>query len=212
MSHWPRILVGILIALCVVVPQSLASRAQSNSAHADAMLRQDRELGPGCNAIALGMPYTNQPLQPSQEWLDDHSACVGDRLLAAGMCYGVTDDVDQIEICTVTSLQSDSSMWLRCEDISLETEVGLFGPHPDLTKSIAEQMATYSAERQLHAIGDMVASCTDAPLLAPKTMVVVAFDGLPVITAPVVLRANVEQGKFIAFVSDEPTVNTHDAP
>ncbi|MFT4038135.1 MAG: hypothetical protein QM692_08160 [Thermomicrobiales bacterium] len=175
-------------------------------------MQQDRELGPGCNAIGLGMPSANQPLQPSQAWLDDHSACVGDRLLAVGMCYGVTDDVSQVEICTVTSMESDSSMSLGCRDISLQTEVGPFGPHPELTRSIAEQMISYSGDRQLQAIGDMVASCTDEPLLAPRTMVIAAFDGLPVTTEPVVLQVNVEQGKFIAFVSDEPTLNINDAP
>src|SRR5215217_1228843 len=74
------------------------------------MLAEDQALGPGCNEIALGMPSDNQPLMPEQSWLDDHSVCVENRLKATGMCYGITDGVDQVELCSFMVFEADGSM------------------------------------------------------------------------------------------------------
>jgi hypothetical protein len=195
---------SLLVVLATALVSAPSAFAQVLTPAAD-MLEQDRLLGPGCNEIGLGMPSSNLPLQPSQEWLDSHSVCDGGQIKATGMCYGITDNADQVELCLFTSIQGDSSLTVGCDDMVLDTEIGLFGPHPALTDSLVEQAQAFSAERNITA-GALFQPCTSNPALGENTFVFAAFDGLKPTNDPVVLRVNLETGSFVAVVADEPTL------
>jgi hypothetical protein len=198
-------LVGFILAMLVIGGGLTHASAQVFTPGAD-MLAQDQDLGPGCNEIGLGIPTENQPLMPEQSWLDDHSVCVEDRLKATGMCYGITDGVDQIELCMFMVVEADGSMEVACPDMVLDTDSGVYGPHPELTDSLIDQVRSFSEDRNF-GVGALFEPCTATPLLSPNTFVFAAFDGLDPTDEPVVLRVNVETGKFVAVVSDEPTLD-----
>jgi hypothetical protein len=196
----------LIIAFCIALGPSAAapSFAQTHSP-GDEMLARDRLLGSGCNEIGLGIPSSDQPLQPDQEWLDSHSVCVPDRLRGSGFCLGLTDGVDQVELRFIIAGEGDGTMAIDCEDIILDTDSGLYGPHRQLTDSTIDQAKQFVEDRNL-GIEEMLYPCTQRPTLSDNTLVLAAFDGLTPTEEPVVLRINVETGKFVAIIADEPSI------
>jgi hypothetical protein len=183
-----------------------AAAAQSASLISiDDIIQQNEDLGAGCNAIGLSLPMIEEgPESPTQDWIDEHAACLDSGLRTAGGCYGLTDGQQQFALCLFTVLNGDGATTIDCDQFTLETFTGTYGVSRSDTDEAVTAFQQAIAQRNLDQLG-FVQSCAQPAPLATKTAMLAVF-AIPPTDKQVGLKVNVGPAQYVVLISDGPAI------
>lgn len=126
MAVWSRLALACLgMFVCLHLTASRLE-AQDEPPIVD-LLSRDRALGPGCNQVGLAIESGPPPVAQSEEWFDDHAACLGDDLRLQAFCWGHFEGDYQFELCGVSAESVVESQILGT--VIHDPSIGAYDPH-----------------------------------------------------------------------------------
>jgi hypothetical protein len=162
---------------------------------------ENEMLGAGCNPIGLAVEGPTAPAAPTQEWIDEHMACVGGTVQTAAQCQGALSGDRRFEICLLIVVQGDGIKEVGCEDKFLVSTTSIDGPHPQQTQEAMDFFDETVSGHNLGPAADAVIPCSESPVLRNGTGILAAFD-IDRTEEDVVFRSRVGEppGNLVAFI------------
>src|SRR5687767_777366 len=120
------LIMGILIAVSV---QGVA--AQDN--YVDQIVAENASLGADCNPIGLAVEGQTAPVAPTQEWINEHTACTQSGIRTAAQCQGALSGDRRYELCAFIVVSGDEAVSVDCHDFQMYSDLGLYGPDEQMT-------------------------------------------------------------------------------
>jgi hypothetical protein len=169
------------------------------------VIAENTALGAGCNSIGIAVEGPTAPMAPSQEWVEEHMACLGGTVQTAAQCQGALQGDKRLEVCVLIVVQGDPTRTVDCGDVQLFTASGPFGPSEQLTNEAMVMFGDAFAGRDLEGMASSFASCMDAPTMAASTAIIAGFE-VDRDEGDVVFRARVGDGpgEQVAFIVTDP--------
>lgn len=193
-----RLVLVLAVVLGALTTLSYASAQTDQVAQVEA---ENVSLGPGCNPIGIAIEGPTAPIAPTQEWIDEHTACATNGAKTLVQCQGALSSDQRYEVCSLIFNTADGQFDVSCDDMVLMSPDAMAGPDLQLTAEAIQYFRDTLADSNLDTAVSRFVPCSDNPLAEKGTAVLAAFL-IPRYEGHLVVRSRVGSGiaEQVAFI------------